>query len=94
MEKNFYTIPQDSKIGHVHLKVSDLKESLTFYTGLLGFKLKQKFGEEAAFIAAGNYHHHIGLNTWQSKNGPQPPKNSVGLFHTAIIYPTRKDLAK
>lgn len=94
MEKNTYTIPQDSKIGHVHLKVSDLKKSLDFYTGLLGFKLKQKIGEEAAFIAAGNYHHHIGLNTWQSKNGPQPAKNSVGLFHTAIVYPTRKDLAK
>ncbi|GGD91634.1 VOC family protein [Planktosalinus lacus] len=89
-----YVIPPESKIGHVHLKISDLNKSLKFYTGLLGFKLKQKFGEEAAFIAAGKYHHHIGLNTWHSKNGPQPAKNSVGLFHTAIVYPSRKDLAE
>src|SRR5680860_155454 len=88
-----YKIPSNTHIGHVHLKVADLQRSLDFYHGLLGFEITTIYGDEAAFISAGGYHHHIGLNTWQSKNGPQPPKNSTGLFHTAILYPTRKDLA-
>ncbi|MFK7954366.1 MAG: VOC family protein [Ekhidna sp.] len=91
MEK--YTIPTKTRIGHVHLKVSDLDNSLAFYCDLLGFELITKIGNEAAFISAGSYHHHIGLNTWMSKEGSPPPPNSTGLFHTAIVYPTRKDLA-
>jgi catechol 2,3-dioxygenase len=77
----------------VHLKVADLERSLQFYRDLLGFELQQMYGNAAAFVSAGGYHHHIGLNTWYSRNGPQAPKNSPGLFHTAILYPTRKDLA-
>jgi catechol 2,3-dioxygenase len=88
-----YTIPSQTRIGHVHLKVSDLDKALSFYQGLLGFEIMQRFGDSAAFISAGGYHHHIGLNTWYSKNAPQPPRNTTGLFHTAIVYPTRKDLA-
>lgn len=88
-----YTIPKDTRIGHVHLKVSDLKNSLDFYCGLLGFDLITTYGEEAAFISAGGYHHHIGLNTWFSKSGSPAPRNTTGLFHTALLYPTRKDLA-
>ena len=88
-----YKIPENTKIGHVHLKVADLQKSLDFYVGLLGFEIVTTIGDHAAFISAGGYHHHIGLNTWQSKNGPRPSKNAVGLFHTAILYPTRKDLA-
>ncbi len=88
-----YKIPSDTRIGHVHLKVSDLQRSLDFYCGVLGFEITQLYGQEAAFISAGGYHHHIGLNVWFSKNGPQPPANATGLFHTAIVYPTRKDLA-
>ena len=89
-----YQIPTASRIGHVHLKVSNLKRALDFYSGLLGFELVTTYGEEAAFISAGGYHHHIGLNTWQSKGGKPAPKNAAGLFHTAILYPPRKDLAK
>ncbi len=88
-----YTVPPQTRIGHVHLKVSDLNKALEFYRDLLGFEITTFLGDQAAFLSAGGYHHHIGLNTWQSKNGPKPPKNSVGLFHTAILYPTRKDLA-
>lgn len=88
-----YTIPKDTRIGHVHLKVADLQRSLDFYCGLLGFELTTTYGKDAAFISAGGYHHHIGLNVWFSKNAPPAPRNSVGLFHTAILYPTRKDLA-
>lgn len=88
-----YTIPPQTRIGHVHLKVSDLSRALEFYCGLLGFELTTMYGESAAFISAGGYHHHIGLNTWYSKDGPPPPVNAVGLFHTAVLYPTRKDLA-
>jgi catechol 2,3-dioxygenase len=88
-----YKIPPNTRIGHVHLKVSDLEKALKFYRDLLGFELVQYYGDSAAFISAGGYHHHIGLNTWQSKNGPRPAKNSTGLFHTAILYPERKDLA-
>lgn len=88
-----YTIPDQARIGHVHLKVSDLKRSLDFYCSLLGFELVSKYGEDAAFISAGGYHHHIGLNTWYSKNSDPAPVNAPGLFHTAILYPERKDLA-
>ena len=88
-----YIIPAKTKIGHVHLKVSDLQRSLDFYCGLLGFELMQTYGSEAAFISAGGYHHHIGLNIWYSKNAPPAPVRAAGLFHTAILYPTRKDLA-
>ncbi|HEV8084735.1 MAG TPA: VOC family protein [Chitinophagaceae bacterium] len=88
-----YIIPAQTKIGHVHLKVADLKRSLEFYCGLLGFELMLTYGEEAAFISAGGYHHHIGLNTWYSKNANPGPLKSAGLFHTAIVYPARKDLA-
>jgi catechol 2,3-dioxygenase len=88
-----YIIPPQTKIGHVHLKVADLKRSLEFYCGLLGFELMLTYGEDAAFISAGGYHHHIGLNTWYSKNANPAPLKSAGLFHTAIVYPERKDLA-
>jgi catechol 2,3-dioxygenase len=77
----------------VHLKVSDLAQSLAFYQGMLGFELKQQYGEGAAFISAGGYHHHIGLNTWHSKNAGPAPVKAAGLYHTAILYPTQKDLA-
>ncbi len=90
---NTYKIPENTRIGHIHLKVADLNRSLDFYCGLLGFELITKYGTDAAFISAGGYHHHIGLNVWHSKNQPPAPKQSVGLFHTAILYPTRKDLA-
>lgn len=88
-----YKIPSATRIGHVHLKVADLQRSLDFYCGLLGFELTTTYGEDAAFISAGGYHHHIGLNTWMSKNGTPPSRNSTGLFHTAILLPERKDLA-
>jgi len=88
-----YKIPPQTKIGHVHLKVADLEKSLKFYRDILGFEVMQYYGNSAVFISAGGYHHHIGLNTWYSKNGSPPPPHSTGLFHTAILYPTRKDLA-
>jgi catechol 2,3-dioxygenase len=88
-----YIIPAQTRIGHVHLKVSSLERSLDFYVGLLGFELTTTYGDQAAFISAGGYHHHIGLNTWHSKGAPSAPVNGVGLYHTAILYPTRKDLA-
>jgi catechol 2,3-dioxygenase len=81
------------RIGHVHLKVADLDRALGFYCGVLGFELQQKFGTQAAFISAGGYHHHIGLNTWESKGGSPPPPHSTGLYHTAILYPDRVQLA-
>lgn len=89
-----YQLPKNTRIGHVHLKVADLQRALDFYHKLLGFEIITTMGDQAAFISAGGYHHHIGLNTWQSKNGLPPPPNSTGLFHTAILYPTRKDLAE
>ncbi|WP_373524398.1 VOC family protein [Aquiflexum sp.] len=92
MDKD-YIIPANTRIGHVHLKVADLKRSLDFYCGLLGFEITLMYGQEAAFISAGGYHHHIGLNTWYSKGSPEADKRSVGLFHTAIVYPAKKDLA-
>src|ERR1043165_3594201 len=82
-----------TRIGHVHLKVADLERALAFYHGILGFEVTQRMGNSAAFVSAGGYHHHIGLNTWYSKNAPPAPQRSAGLFHTAILYPTRKDLA-
>src|SRR3954466_7809599 len=81
-----------TRIGHVHLKVSDLERSLEFYCGVLGFELMQRWGTQAAFISAGGYHHHIGLNTWESAGGTPPPPGSTGLFHLAILYPTRAAL--
>jgi catechol 2,3-dioxygenase len=81
------------RIGHVHLKVADLDRALAFYCGVLGFELMQRYGTQAAFIAAGGYHHHIGLNTWESKGGSPPPPGTTGLYHTAILYPTRAALA-
>jgi catechol 2,3-dioxygenase len=91
--KSDYKIPNETRIGHVHLKVADLDRALKFYCDLLGFEVTTRFGTEAAFISAGGYHHHIGLNTWYSKNAPPGPLRTTGLFHTAILYPTRKDLA-
>ena len=93
MEDN-YKVPGKTRIGHVHLKVSDLDKALDFYHGLLGFEIIQRLGDQAAFISAGGYHHHIGLNTWQSKGAPPAPKHSTGLFHTAIVYLDRKSLAQ
>lgn len=81
------------RIGHVHLKVADLQRALDFYCGVLGFTLTQRYGKGAAFIAAGDYHHHIGLNTWESLGGSPPAPRSTGLYHTAILYPTRAALA-
>lgn len=81
------------RIGHVHLKVADLERALQFYTGVLGFTLMQRIGREAAFISAGGYHHHIGLNTWESRGGSPPPPGTTGLYHTAILYPKRAALA-
>jgi len=80
-------------IGHVHLKVADLERALGFYCGVLGFQLTQRYGSQAAFISAGGYHHHIGLNTWESLGGQPPPRGTTGLFHLAILYPTRATLA-
>ncbi|HTS42854.1 MAG TPA: VOC family protein [Puia sp.] len=88
-----YTIPSGTRIGHVHLKVADINRSLSFYRDLLGFEIMQWYGTDAVFISAGGYHHHIGLNTWFSKNAPPAPRRSTGLYHTAILFPTRKDLA-
>src|SRR5438477_5146430 len=82
-----------TRIGHVHLKVADLDRALGFYCGVLGFELMQRLSSGAAFISAGGYHHHIGLNTWESKGGHPPPPGTTGLFHTAILYPTRSSLA-
>src|SRR5690554_1713258 len=94
MENNSdYIIPGQTRIGHVHLKVADLDRAMAFYCDLLGFEVTTMYGEQAAFISAGGYHHHIGLNTWQSKGAPPAPPYGVGLYHTAIVYPTRKDLA-
>jgi catechol 2,3-dioxygenase len=82
------------RIGHVHLKVSDLGRSVQFYRDALGFEVQQYFGRSAAFLSAGGYHHHIGLNTWESKGGTPPPPRSTGLYHVAILYPSRKELAR
>src|SRR5580765_7714776 len=86
-------IHAEVRIGHVHLKVSDLQRAIAFYRDVLGFELTQRLGDEAAFLSAGGYHHHIGLNTWESQGGLPPPANSTGLYHLAIVYPTRAELA-
>jgi catechol 2,3-dioxygenase len=86
-------IPEGTRIGHVHLKVADLDRALNFYCHVLGFELMQRYGTQAAFVSAGGYHHHIGLNTWESEGGSPPPPGSTGLYHVAILYPTRADLA-
>ena len=88
-----YVVPTETRIGHTHLKVSDIERALEFYRDLLGFQVMQYYGNDAVFVSAGGYHHHIGLNTWYSKNAPPAPVRSAGLFHVAILYPTRKDLA-
>ena len=95
MAKNTASSPIDPgvRIGHVHLKVADLDRSLAFYRDVLGFELTQRFGSQAAFLSAGGYHHHLGLNTWESRGGPAPPPGSTGLYHVAIVYPTRALLA-
>ncbi len=81
-----------ARIGHVHLKVADLDRAVAFYSGVLGFELQQKFGDQAAFLSAGGYHHHIGLNTWESRGGTPPPPGHTGLYHTAFLYPDRASL--
>jgi catechol 2,3-dioxygenase len=88
-----YKIPAATTIGHVHLKVADLERSLNFYVGILGFEITQNYGSSAVFLAAGGYHHHIGLNTWHSKEAGPAPVKAAGLYHLAILYPSRKDLA-
>src|ERR1035437_3505326 len=86
-------IPSGTRIGHVHLKVAELERALEFYCGILGFELMQRLGTQAAFISAGGYHHHIGLNTWESAGGPAPAPGTTGLYHVAILYPSRRALA-
>jgi catechol 2,3-dioxygenase len=89
-----HPVAAGTRIGHVHLKVADLDRAISFYCGVLGFELMQRYGDQAAFLAAGGYHHHIGLNTWESKGGSPPAPGTTGLFHTAILYPTRAALAE
>jgi catechol 2,3-dioxygenase len=95
MTPNTHTRPVDSgvRIGHVHLKVADLERSLAFYRDVLGFEVTQRFGAQAAFLSAGGYHHHLGLNTWESAGGQPPPPGATGLYHVALLYPTRAKLA-
>jgi catechol 2,3-dioxygenase len=88
-----YIVPAQTRIGHVHLKVADIPRALGFYRNLLGFEITEWYGSSAVFLSAGGYHHHIGLNDWYSKNAAQAPRHAAGLFHTAILYPTRRDLA-
>src|SRR5215213_2141997 len=88
-----YTVPPGTRIGHVHLKVANIERALGFYRDLLGFEIMQHYGTNAVFVSAGGYHHHIGLNTWYSKNAPPAPRHAAGLFHVAILYPERRDLA-
>src|SRR5688572_23211167 len=87
------SIPAGTRIGHVHLKVANLDRAVAFYRDVLGFDLQHRFGDDAAFLSAGGYHHHIGLNTWESSGGSTPPPGTTGLYHFAINYPTRRDLA-
>jgi len=89
-----YKAPAGTSVGHIHLKVSDLDSALEFYRDLLGFELTTMYGDQAAFLSAGGYHHHIGLNTWHNKGGPPAPQRSAALYHVAFLYPTRKDLAR
>jgi len=88
------SIPAGVSIGHVHLKVANIDGALAFYCGVLGFEVTMRMGDSAAFISAGGYHHHIGLNTWESKDGPPPAAGTTGLYHIAILYPTRADLGR
>lgn len=92
-EDIFQPIDAGARIGHVHLKVADLERSLSFYCGVLGFELMQRMGDSAAFVAAGGYHHHIAINTWESLGGEPPPAGTTGLYHLAVLYPTRAALA-
>ena len=87
-------IHPETRIGHVHLKVADLERALHFYRDILGFEVTQRYGSQAAFVSAGGYHHHIGLNTWESRRGTPPPPGHTGLYHTAILYPNRLELAR
>ena len=88
------TLDPETRIGHIHLKVADLERSVKFYRDVLGFEIMTRIGNQAAFLSAGGYHHHIGLNTWESANGNPPPQGSTGLYHFAILVPNRKELAK
>jgi catechol 2,3-dioxygenase len=90
---SLYALDPAVRIGHVHLKVANLERALQFYNGVLGLAITQRYGDSAAFLSAGGYHHHIGLNTWESLGGTPPPAGSTGLYHTAIVYPTRAALA-
>ena len=87
-----YTAPPETRIGHVHLKVSDLDRAIAFYSGVLGFEVQQVWHGQAAFLSAGGYHHHIGLNTWDSRGGPPPPPGTTGLYHSAFLFPDRASL--
>lgn len=93
MSRN-YKVPAETRIGHVHLKVSNIEKALGFYRDILGFEVTERMGDHAVFLSAGGYHHHIGLNTWHSEGAGKASKSGVGLFHAAIIYPTRKDLSE
>lgn len=92
--KEQYQIPAGTRIGHIHLKVANLDRALSFYRDLLGFEVTERIGDSAVFLSAGGYHHHIGLNTWHSEGAPKAQQQGVGLYHTAILYPEREDLAK
>lgn len=94
MDGNEKRVHPGTRIGHVHLKVADIERALGFYRDILGFEVTQWYGDAAVFLSAGGYHHHIGLNTWESKGGPQPRRGTTGLFHLAILYPDRRELAK
>ena len=93
MQSNVQPIHPETRLGHVHLRVANLERALDFYHGVLGFEVMQRFGDSAAFLSAGGYHHHIGLNTWESLGGTPPPAGSTGLYHLAVLYPTRAALA-
>ncbi len=88
------TLHPETRVGHVHLKVADLDRAIAFYSGILGFDVTQRYGSQAAFLSAGGYHHHIGLNTWDSLGGTQPPPGHTGLYHSAFLFPDRKALAQ
>src|SRR5712691_872278 len=93
MKPNSKPVHPEVRIGHIHLKVAGLDRALAFYRDVLGFELTQRYGDQAAFLSAGGYHHHIGLNTWESQGGSPPPQGTTGLYHFAINYPARRDLA-
>ncbi len=88
------SLPPETRVGHVHLKVADLERAIAFYSGILGFDVTMRYGSQAAFLSAGGYHHHIGLNTWESLGGSPPPPGHTGLYHTAFLFPDRKSLAR